>query len=90
MLGDMVLGYMPNYDPWGPPGTPFMTAFVFYVNPQAPNIETMKHMRSTNPGRYLIIFLIKFPVAWRQNHVWGAIFGLSYDHIYKNIHFWKG
>ena len=26
------------------------------------------------PGRYLIFFLIKFPVKWRQNHVWGPIF----------------
>ena len=31
-------------------------------------------MRSTNPGRYLIFFLIKFPVEWRQNHVWEPIF----------------
>ena len=30
---------MPNSDPWGPPGTPFMIIFVFYVNPQIPNIE---------------------------------------------------
>ena len=39
MFGDMVVGYMPNSDPWGPPGTPFMTICVFYVNPQIPNIE---------------------------------------------------
>ena len=39
MFGDMVVRYMPNSDPWGPPGTPFMTIFVFYVNPQIPNIE---------------------------------------------------
>ena len=30
---------MPNADPWGPPGTRVMTIFVFYVNPQIPNIE---------------------------------------------------
>ena len=35
----MVVGYMPNSDPWGPPGTPFMIIFVSYVNPQIPNIE---------------------------------------------------
>ena len=35
----MVLRCMPNLDPWGPPGTPFMTIFVFYVNPKIPNIE---------------------------------------------------
>ena len=39
MFGDMVTGYMPNSDPWGPPGSPFMTIFVFYVNPQIPDIE---------------------------------------------------
>ena len=39
MFGDMVVRYMPNSDPWGPPGTPFMTIFVFYVNPEIPNIE---------------------------------------------------
>ena len=35
----MVVRYMPNSDSCGPPGTPFMTIFVFYVNPQIPNIE---------------------------------------------------
>ena len=40
-------------------------------------------MRSTNLGRYLIFFLIKFPFECRQNHVWGPIFDLSYDHIHK-------
>ena len=38
-------------------------------------------------GRYLIFFLIKFPVEWRQNHVWGPIFDPSYDHIYKCDYF---
>ena len=42
MFGDMVLRYMPNSDPWGTPGTPFMTIFVFYVNPQIPNIENFE------------------------------------------------
>ena len=39
MFGDMAVGYMPNSDPWGPPGSPLMTFFVFYVNPHPPNIE---------------------------------------------------
>ena len=30
---------MPNYGPWEPPGIRVMTIFVFYVNPQTPNIE---------------------------------------------------
>ena len=41
MFGDMVLGYMPNSDPWGPPGTAFITIFVLFVNPQIPNIENV-------------------------------------------------
>ena len=44
-------------------------------------------MRSTNPRRYLIFFLIKFPVEWRQNHVWGPIVDPSYGHIYKCDYF---
>ena len=39
MFGDMEVRYMPNSDPWGPPGTRVMTIFVFYVNPQIPNIQ---------------------------------------------------
>ena len=39
MFGGMVVRYMPNSEPWGPPGTPFMTIFVFYVNGKIPNIE---------------------------------------------------
>ena len=42
MFGYMVVVYMPNSDPWGPPGTSFMTIFVFYVNPQTPNIENFE------------------------------------------------
>ena len=40
-----------------------------------------------DPKRYLIFFLIKFPVECRQNHVWGPSFDPSYDHIYKCVHF---
>ena len=39
MFGDMVLRYMPNSDPWGPPGTRVITIFVFYVGPHFPNIQ---------------------------------------------------
>ena len=38
----MIVRHMPNSDPWGPPGIPFMTIFVFYVNPQIPNIEYLE------------------------------------------------
>ena len=44
-------------------------------------------MRFTNPGRYLIFFLIKFPVECHQNHVWGRVFDSIYDNIYKCDYF---
>ena len=42
MFGDMVVRYMPNSDPWGPPWIHFMTIFVFYVSAQIHNIEYFK------------------------------------------------
>ena len=90
MFGDMVVRYMPNSDPWGPLETPFMTIFVFFVNPQIPNIEKNEACGSTTPGRYLIFFFIKFLFECRRNYVWRSIFDPSYDHIYKNIHVCKG
>ena len=53
-------------------------------------LNILKHMRSTNPRRYLISFLINFPVECRQNYVWRPIFDPSYDHIDKSKHFCKG
>ena len=46
--------------------------------------------RSTGPGRYLIFFLVKLHVEWRQNHVWGCIFDPSYGNVYENMYFCKG
>ena len=46
-----------------------MTILVFYVIAQIPNNE------------YIICFLAKFHIECRQNHVWGCIFDLIYDHI---------
>ena len=43
--------------------------------------------RSTGPGRYLMLFLIKFPSECLQNHVWRPIFDPSYDNIYKCDYF---
>ena len=40
-------------------------------------------------GRHPFFFLVKFHVECHQNHVWGCIFGRSYDHIYKNMYFAK-
>ena len=77
----MVGKCMPNSGHGGPPGTRVMNIFGIYVNPQISNIEQQ------NPRRYLIFFLIKFPVEWRQIHVWAPIFDPSYDHFYKCDHF---
>ena len=52
-----------------------------------PILNILKHMRSTNPGRYLIFFLVRIPVECRQNRVWGLIFEPSYEHFYKGDHF---
>ena len=89
MFGDMVLGYMPNSGQGGPPGTPFITIFVFYVNPQIPNIEYFGAYEVYKSREVSRLFLIKFPFECRQNHVWGPIFDSSYNHIHKNIHFWR-
>ena len=68
-------------DPLGPELSLF---FGFMSTLKLLILKIVMHMRSTNPGRYLIFFLIKFPVECRYNHVWGPIFDPSYDHIYKS------
>ena len=59
-------------------GSTFSTQFLFQLV-----------WRSTGTERYLILFLVKFPVDCRQNHVWGCIVDPSYDNIYKNMYFAK-
>ena len=80
---------MPNSDPWGPPGTPFITIFVFYVNPQIFNIEHFEANEVYKSREVSHFFLIKFPLECRRNHVWGPIFDPSYDHIQKTYIFVK-
>ena len=69
-------------------GPTFSTLFFFQLfgGPLLPIGFFQLIWRSTGTGRYLIFFLVKFPVDCRQNHVWGPIFCTSYDHIYKNVH----
>ena len=69
----MVIRYMPNSDPWGPPRTQFMIIFVFYVNPQTPNIEYFEAHEVYKSREVSHLFLIKFPFECRQNHVWGPL-----------------
>ena len=74
--------------PWGTPYDPSYDHFCVFVSAvNSPILINFKHMRFINPGRYLIFFLIKFPVEWCQNHVWAPIFDISYDHIYKCDYF---
>ena len=73
----MVLRYMPNSGHGGPHMSRVMIFLCFCVSRQLPNIEKIQIYRSINPGRYLIFFLIKFPVECHWNHVWGAIFQLE-------------
>ena len=84
----MVVRYMPNSAPLGPPGTPFMIIFLCFLSVlPSPILKSFKCTRSINPGGYLIFFLIKLSVEWRQNHVWGPIFDPGSDHFYKCDHF---
>ena len=86
-FGAMVGRCMPNSGHGGLPGTWVMTIFVFYGSAQIPNIEYCEVYGGLQaPGGISFYCLVKFPVECRQNHVWGPIFGPSYDHIYKNVH----
>ena len=42
-----------------------------------------------DPGRYLIFYLIKFPVECRQNHVWGPILARVMTNFVKHVFFAK-
>ena len=94
----MVLRCMQNSGHGGPHTTRVMTIFVFYVNPEAPDIENFDVYGGLQyPARYLIFFLVKVPFECRRNHVWGLIFNPSYDHFYKcdnfgneGVHIYEG
>jgi len=45
-------------------------------------------MRSTNPGRYLIFFLIKFPFECRRNHVWVPMCNIGQHNVQMGS--WSG
>ena len=87
MFGDMVVRYMPNSGHGGPPGSPFMTIFVFYVSAQIPNIEYFEAYEVYTSREVSRLFSYQIPVECRQNHVWRPIFEPSYDHFYINVHF---
>ena len=83
MFGDMVVRYMPNSDPWGPPGTPFMTIVVFYVNPQIPNLEYLEANEIYKSQE--VSHLLSHQISRRMpsESCQGFFFDPSYDHIYK-------
>ena len=73
--------------PWGTPWDPSYDNFC--VSAQIPNIEYFEVYGGLHAlGGISSFFLVKFLVECRQNR--GPIFDLSYDHIYKSIHFCKG
>ena len=58
----MVVRYMPNSGYGGPPGTSFMTIFVFYVSAQIPNIEYYEVYGGLHaPGGISSFFSLSFP-----------------------------
>ena len=87
MFGCMVGRCVPNSGHGGPPRTRVVTIFGFYVSATIPNIEYFELYEVYKSRDVSHLFLVKFPVEWRQNHVWGPIFDPSHDHIYKCVHF---
>ena len=72
---------------WGPIFDPSYDHF--WVLCQSPNCQYWEFSSiwgSMDPGRYPIVFLMKFPVEWHRNYVWGPIFDPSYDHFTKCKH----
>ena len=58
----MVVRCMPNSGRGGPPGIRVMTIFVFYVNPQTPNIENFDAYRCLwGPEGISSFFSANFP-----------------------------
>ena len=68
-------------DPLGPELLPFLC---FMSTLKLLILKVLMHME---PGRYLIFFLIKFPVECRRSHVWRPNFDPDYYHFYKCDHF---
>ena len=85
----MIISYMPNSGHGGPPGTPFITIFVFHVNPQIPNTE---YFEANEVYKSLEVSdFVSHQISRRmaselclETHCCS-----SYDNIYKNIHFCK-
>ena len=61
-----------------------MTIFVFYVNPQTPNIENFDAFEVYKSREVSHLFSHQISRRMHYNHVWGSIFDPSYDHIYKS------
>ena len=72
-------------------GGPLLPIVFFRLleGPLLPIVLFQLFWRSTGLGRWLIFFLVQFPVECRQNHVWEPLFDPSYDHILKYVHFVK-
>ena len=87
MSGGMVLRHMPNSDPWGPPGTPFMTIFDFYTSPPIPNMgkNQVYEVYKSREASHLLSHHISRRMP--AESCLGPIFDPIYDHIYKCDYF---
>ena len=83
----MVGRRMPNSSHGRPPGTRVMTIFVFYVNPQIPDIEYFEANEVYKSREVSHLFSHQISSRVVSVHVWGPIFDSSYDHFYKCDHF---
>ena len=81
---------MPNSGPGGPPGTRVMTIFVFYVSAQIPKIEYFVVYGSLQAPGGISSFSREISRRMPLESCLGTPWGPSYEHIYKNIYFWKG
>ena len=79
--------YMPNSNPWGPPGTRVMTIFVFHVSAQIPNIEKFQIYEVYKSREVSHFFSHQISFRMPPEYVWGLIFDPSYGHFYKREHF---
>ena len=67
-----------------------MTIFVFYVNPQPPNIEYVEAYEVYKSREVSHLFSHQISLRMPSESCLGTYFGLSYDHIYKNMYFCTG
>ena len=74
---------MPNSGHGGPPGTRVMTIFVFYVNPQIPNIEYFEANEVYKSWEESHLFSHQISRRMPSESCLGTPWGPSYDQFCK-------